>query len=76
MADDTEWSSASSGRLLITDHNQPGTIYQLTKAGGFGAHPVAYSTPFTEVATLDTRTGVSTPVATGFSAPKGLLFLP
>jgi hypothetical protein len=75
MVDDTVWSSRSAHRLLITDHNSPGTIYEVRKIGGF-PRAAAYSTPFTNVATLNTKTGVFSNVATGFSAPKGLLFLP
>ena len=75
MVDDTAWSYRSAHGLLITDHNSPGTIYVLRKIGGF-PRAAAYTTPFTNVATLNTKTGVTTNVATGFSAPKGLLFLP
>lgn len=75
MVDDTVWSSLSVHRLLITDHSSPGTIYELRKIGGF-PRSAPYTTPFTSVATLNTKTGVATNVATGFSAPKGLLFLP
>jgi hypothetical protein len=75
MVDDTAWSTRLFHRLLITDHNSPGTIYELRKSGGFSSG-MAYTTPFTDVATLNTKTGITAAVATGFSAPKGLLFLP
>ena len=72
MVDDTAWSYRPAHGLLITDHNSPGTIYVLRKIGGF-PRAAAYTTPFTNVATLNTKTGVTTNVATGFSAPNRML---
>jgi hypothetical protein len=84
IVDETTWatSASSTGSFLIADHSNPGTIYRLTKTGGFTAG-AAYATvsndpqPYaSSVGTLDTGTGTITPVATGFSSPKGLLFIP
>jgi hypothetical protein len=76
MVDDTEWATARQGSLLITDHSTPGTIYKLTRTGGFPGRDTAFSTPYTNVAVLNTRTGATSTVASGFVAPKGLLFVP
>jgi hypothetical protein len=74
--DDTAFAPGPNSFLLMTD---PGanTIYRIDNTQ-FGFEPgVAYSAADTAqiVGTLNLDTGALTPIATGFNAPHGLLFV-
>ena len=82
VVDETTWITSERGRFLVADHTTPGAIYIVTRNGGFGA-PSAYSTVGNDsptltstLSTLDTASGLLTPVVSGFKSPKGLLFQP
>ncbi|MBA3943029.1 MAG: hypothetical protein H0X37_00535 [Herpetosiphonaceae bacterium] len=82
IIDETTWTTSKTGYFLIGDHALPGAIYQLTKKAGFGSDE-AYSTVSSDnptlantVGQLNTHTGFISPVASGFTSPKGLLFVP
>jgi hypothetical protein len=81
IVDETTWATTSGGHFLVADHHKPGAIYLVTRAGGF-APGTAYTTVSSDnptlkntLATLDTTSGLITPVVTGFSSPKGLIYL-
>ncbi len=78
QVDGMAWATAATGSLVVTDSGTnkvttisgsftPGTLF-ITAASG---SPVGGF-----VGTVDLTTGDITPVATGFSSPTGLLFVP
>lgn len=84
IVDESTWAASANGHFLVANHNQPGQVYSLTRAGGFVASQ-AYTTVSNDkptapaarsISTLDSHTGAVTPVVTGFSSPKGLEFIP
>lgn len=81
VVDETTWATSASGRFLVADHGNPGAIWVVRRAPGFipGQAYVTVgndSPTFTSsLGTLDTTSGLITPVVTNFSSPKGLLFL-
>lgn len=81
VVDETTWTTSASGRFLVADHGNPGAIWVIHKTAGF-APGQAYVTvgndspTFTSsLGTLDTTSGLITPVVTHFSSPKGLIFV-
>ncbi|HEX6487427.1 MAG TPA: hypothetical protein VF137_00940 [Candidatus Dormibacteraeota bacterium] len=82
IVDETTWTTDTGGHFLVADHARPGAIYSVSKSGGFAAG-TAYATVAPDnptladsLATLDTTSGAVTAVVTGFSSPKGLIFVP
>ena len=74
--DDTAFAPGPNSFLLMTDSGG-NTIYRIDNTQ-FGFEPgVAYSAADTAkiVGTLNLDTGALTPIATGFNAPHGLLFV-
>jgi hypothetical protein len=76
--DDIRWSSGASGTLILVDSGS-GTVYALT--GPFTAgeafaslDTVGASADNTEVDTIDLNTGTLTPLVTGLTKAKGLLW--
>jgi hypothetical protein len=81
IVDETTWVTSAAGHFLVADHHKPGAVYAVTRAGGFepGA---AYTTVSSDnptlkntLGTLDTVSGLITPAVSGFSGPKGLIYL-
>ncbi|HET9848283.1 MAG TPA: hypothetical protein VFR68_06985, partial [Candidatus Dormibacteraeota bacterium] len=72
----------ATGHFLVADHHKPGAVYSVSKAGGFTPNTVytgvSSDNPTFEntLGTLDTSSGYITPVISGFSGPKGLIFIP
>ena len=80
IVDETTWATSPGGHFLVADHAKPGGVYSVNGPFIAGA---AYTTVSSDNPTLanslshlDTTTGVITPVVTGFSGPKGLVFVP
>ena len=81
IVDETTWVTSAGGHFLVADHHKPGAIYVVTRGGGFVPGTV-YTTVSSDnptlentLGTLDTTSGLITPVVTGFSGPKGLIYL-
>src|SRR6266851_645151 len=81
VVDEVTWTTSASGRFLVADHGNPGAIWVVHKTPGF-TPAQAYVTvgndsrTFTSsLGTLDTTSGLITPVVTNFSSPKGLIFV-
>jgi len=81
IVDETTWVTAAGGHFLVADHHKPGAIYNVTRAGGF-VRGAVYTTVSSDnptlkntLGTLDTTSGLITPAVTGFSGPKGLIYL-
>jgi len=81
VVDEVTWTTSASGRFLVADHGNPGAIWVIHKTPGFTSGQ-AYVTvgndspTFTSsLGTLDTTSGLITPVVTNFSSPKGLIFV-
>jgi hypothetical protein len=80
VVDEINWATSPAGYFLVADHGNPGGLWVVRKATGFTPGQ-AYVTvgndspTFTStLGTLDTTSGLITPVVTNFSSPKGLLF--
>jgi len=78
QVDDTIWTPATAGRLLVAD-TKANVIYALRTAWVEGTAYAA--TPNDSgvagiVGTIDLFTGIITPVAIGFGSPHGELYLP
>jgi len=81
IVDETTWVTSAGGHFLVADHHKPGAIYVVSKTDGFAAGTV-YTTVSSDnptlkntLGTLDTTSGLITSVVTGFSGPKGLIYL-
>ncbi len=81
VVDETTWVTAAGGHFLVADHHRPGAVYVVTRTGGFLPGTV-YTTVGADnpalkntLGTLDTTSGLITPVVIGFSGPKGLIYL-
>ncbi len=81
VVDEVTWTTSASGHFLVADHGNPGAIWVVHKTPGF-TPAQAYVTvgndsrTFTSsLGTLDTTSGLITPVVTNFSSPKGLIFV-
>jgi hypothetical protein len=82
--DDIRWADRSGGTLYVVD-NKTATVYSLTgpfTAGevfagldtvGSGSQTISQTT---ELDTLDLQTGALTPLVTGFTAIKGIVWAP
>ena len=78
QVDGMAWATAATGSLVVTDS---GTNKVVTISGSFTPGTLlitaASGSPVSGfVGTVDLATGNITPVATGFSSPTGLLFIP
>ncbi|MBV9605723.1 MAG: hypothetical protein JO027_11465 [Solirubrobacterales bacterium] len=78
--DDIRWAERSGGTLYIVD-NQTNSVYALSgpfQAGeAFAAlDTVGSSSDTTELDTIDLRTGALSPLVTGFTAIKGIIWVP
>ena len=85
IVDETTWVppvTTATGHFLLADHHKPGAVYAISKAGGFTPGTVYTGvssdnpTFANTLGTLDTTSGDITPVLSGFSGPKGLVFIP
>jgi hypothetical protein len=78
--DDIRWADRSGGTLYIVD-NSTNTVYSLT--GPFSAgeafaalDTVGSASQTTELDTIDLQTGALSPLVTGFTAIKGVIWTP
>src|SRR5580704_316840 len=76
--DGAAWATATTGTMLVVD---AGTNKVTSMSGSFTPGTLFISAPNDSgvagfVGTVNLTTGAITPVATGFSSPKGLLFIP
>ena len=71
--DDTVFPGGKAGTLLVSDTNS-NNIYAIH--GPFDGSAYSAGPDVGIVASLDTTTGALTPIVTGFTAPKGMGFLP
>jgi hypothetical protein len=78
QVDGAAWATAPTGTLVVVD---AGTNKISTISGSFTPGTLFVSTPNDSgvvgfIGTVNLTTGIITPTATGFSNPKGLLFIP
>jgi hypothetical protein len=78
QVDGLAWATTATGTLVVTDS---GTNRITTIAGAFTPGTLFVTAPSDSgvggfVGTVNLTTGAITPVATGFSSPTGLLFIP
>jgi hypothetical protein len=72
--DDTLFNTSSTGEILVTDLNA-GAIYQITGPSVSPGLVLSAAVDIGQLGTLNTSTGVFTPVITGMGSPRGLAFL-
>jgi hypothetical protein len=73
--DDTLFLPGGPGEVLFTDLST-GTIYRVTGPALESGGALSAAPDIGEVGTLNTHTGVFTPVISGLGSPRGLLFVP
>lgn len=71
--DDTIFTGGAPGSLLVSDTNS-NAVYAIDGPFTGGVFSAAPDNGF--VGALDLNSGVLTPIATGFTAPKGMAYLP
>jgi len=80
QVDDSVWTPAQYGRLIIVDSKQ-NAIYTVKMDGGFTPGTIYTEAPGNSgvagfVGTVDPKTGTITPVIIGLTSPTGLGFIP
>ncbi|HEV3263426.1 MAG TPA: hypothetical protein VG013_41710 [Gemmataceae bacterium] len=71
--DDTLFPRGSGGEILMTDLG--GTIYRITGPAVRSGLALSAAPDIGQLGSLNTDTGIFTPVITGLSSPRGLAFL-
>jgi hypothetical protein len=71
--DDTLFTPSSQGEILVTDRN--GTIFQIRGGGVNSSLVLAAAQDAGELGSLNTSTGLFTPIVSGLGSPRGLAFI-
>src|SRR5262249_11031844 len=71
--DDTLFTPGSHGEILVTDRN--GAIYLLRGAGVNANLVLSAAQDAGELGSLNTTTGLFTPIISGLGSPRGLAFI-
>ena len=72
--DDTLFPPDATGEVLVTDQ-KTGAIYMITVPAGSSPQALSAAPDIGQVGTVNTTTGLFTPVVSGLGSPKGLAFL-
>ena len=72
--DDTLFSPGAVGEILMTDQ-KTGAIYTVTVPAGSPAQALSAAQDIGQLGTVNTKTGLFTPVISGLGSPRGLAFI-